>query len=106
MRGIAELEVGGKVRHFHFGTYMFMLCENEGIKASDLAHSDKPVNAVIAIMDNAARAYCDLHKEKPDFSRVDVASWVDELGMERITELIQSSLNPKEKNPAALESQG
>lgn len=101
------MEIDGKVRHFHFGTYMFMLCENEGIKATDLRHSEKPVNIVIAIMDNAARAYCELKKIDADFSRVDVASWVDELGMDRITEIIQDSLNPShEKNIVALEDQG
>lgn len=104
MKGIISKEVDGKVRHFHFGTQMFLQLEDAGITLSNMQEKmkEKMFNTTIEIMYNAATAYCKVNKKDVDFERDDVSVWVDEIGINDSVNMITEGLKVLEKNAPAL----
>jgi hypothetical protein len=103
MRGIMEREIGGRVRYFHFGTKMFMLCEDHGLTLANFKDrmQEKMFWTTVEMGYNAAVAYCKLNKEEQDFTRDDVCAWVDEVGATEFIEMITEGLKVLEKNQEA-----
>ena len=104
MKGIISKEVDGKVRHFHFGTQMFVQLEDQGITLSNMQEKlqDRMFNTTIEILYNAATSYCRINRQDVDFEREDVAVWIDEIGINDSVNMITDGLKVLEKNPVAL----
>jgi hypothetical protein len=112
-RGIFEFEVGGVARGFKFGTYALGITEREeGRPVSEiLAHLEfnstpLPILTLLNIFYGSAVAYVESKKQKQDFVKSDVSDWLDELGLEKVYEMLMSGLNqyvPKNsKSPAQI----
>lgn len=110
MRGIIEKELGGKKRYLHFGNEMLMLLEDDGIALSKLNEllRDKLASTVHKCIHHAALAYCRLNRKEPDFDKVDVSNWIDELGgtVEALNIITDGLKSVGLKNQEALEEQG
>lgn len=113
MKGIFKID---ETKGFKFGTYAFAIaCEQDkctlseilkrigipyevdGIKKSD------PVNimSLLNIFYGAAVHYAHSQKHKVDFQPSDVSDWLDELGIEKVNEILLQGLNqyvPKNSN--------
>jgi hypothetical protein len=103
MRGIIEREIDGKVRHFHFGTKMFLLCEDQGLTLGNFKErmQERMFGTTVDMGYNAAVAYCKLNKEEQDFTKDDVCAWVDEVGATEFINMITEGLKVLEKNQEA-----
>jgi hypothetical protein len=120
MKGIFEFEVFEKKRGFKFGTYgISVACEKEGCSIDELykkcgipyngknglVKSDKPnIKALLHLFFGAAVHYTEHKKQEVDFSVSDVADWLDEIGLEKINQIIVDGLNqyvPKNSNSLA-----
>lgn len=110
MRGIFEFEAGGKKRGFKFGTYaLSVACKKEdcsvdvlfrrcGIpyKDEDGEYKRDPVDlgAFINLWYGAACHYAKSKGQEVDFQDVDVSDWMDELGQEKVTEMLIEAITP------------
>jgi hypothetical protein len=115
MKGIFEFEIGEpKVkRGFKFGTYAFAIaCEKDdcplnvllqriGVGADEVSINKVNVMTLLRVFYGAAVHYAEHVKQPADFSQSDVSDWVDELGLERINEILTNGLSqyvPKNSN--------
>lgn len=106
MKGHVKKEIYGVERNFHFGTRMFELCEENGISVGDLsAHfKAKAFTTITTVVHCAALAYCELKSIEPDFKKVDISSWIDEVGLQNFMDMVTSSIKVYEpKNEEALQ---
>ena len=93
-KGVVELDLSTGKRTLRFGTLSnSIFCELEGIKLRDLSerlNTPEPFS-VINFMYSAALAHCRLNKVEPDFTRDDVAGWMDEYSEEYIADMMMKS---------------
>lgn len=92
MKGIIERDILGKSRGFKFGTYqMGLLSELQGTALSDLENVDADKNnfkTLINYLYSAAVSYCKSNKIQIDFTNVDVADWIDEIGLDEAGKIV------------------
>jgi hypothetical protein len=106
MKGVQSKEVNGKVRHFHFGTRMFELCEEQGVNVAELSDQikGKVFGTVITVAHASAQAYCEMKGEEVDFNRVQVTGWLDEIGLQDFLDIMNEGLQSyQSKNEVALQ---
>lgn len=110
MRGIFEFEIGGRKRGFKFGTYALAIaCEKEACSVDVLFRKcgipyldadgeykrDKvELKAFINLWYGAAVHFVKSSGKEIDFTDADVSDWCDELGLDRINEMLISALTP------------
>lgn len=109
-KGEFQIEILGVKRGFKFGTLSNALfCQAENIKPKEVQERILEGHAFIDI-DYAfygALAYCQIHKIEPNFSKVDVSVWIDEIGSERLTEMFTEAFKTYlPKNEVPLKIQG
>lgn len=106
MRGIVSREIGGKVRHFHFGTQMFIDLEEKGLSLSKFQSrmQEKMFSTTADILYHAAVSFCKINKQDVDFEREDVSVWIDEMGISDSVQMITDGLSGLQKNVKALET--
>jgi hypothetical protein len=119
-KGVFEFEVGEpKVkRGFKFGTYAFAIaCEKDKCILSEILHrigvGVDPSQARINIMSllhvfyGAAVHYTVSKKIKQDFDTSDVSDWLDELGLDKVNEILTEGLTQyAPKNSTSLAETG
>ena len=116
MKGIFEFEVDGKKVGFKFGTYALSeACEKENCSVDVLLRrcgipymvdgkpkADKPkLKALLHLFWGAAIHYAEDNDQPTDFKPSTVSNWLDELGMEKINEMLVGGLttySPKNLN--------
>jgi hypothetical protein len=90
-KGQFQFDIQGIQRGFKFGTLSNALfCKTEGIKPKDIQDrilNDDPF-IDIDYSYYAAVAYCQINKKDVDFTKEDVACWIDEMGVERLKEMM------------------
>lgn len=106
MKGIISKEVGGQVRHFHFGTQMFIDLEDKGISLSSFKEKmqEKMFSTTSEILYQAAVSYCKINRKDVDFEMTDVTVWIDEIGITESIQMITDGMKVLEKNASALEA--
>jgi hypothetical protein len=115
MKGIFEFEVGEpkEKRGFKFGTYAFKVaCEKDGSILSDLLKKigipyqkgvdseGKPLmvrdgvnlTSLLNVFYGAAVHFTESKKQEANFELVDVSDWIDELGYDRVNEMLGEGL--------------
>lgn len=110
MKGIFEFKIGDVERGFKFGTYAFAIaCDKDKCNLTELQircglskkNGEKiEVNllSLLRLFYGAAVHYAEHKKQKIDFSEADVSDWTDELGLEKVQEILAlglSSYQPK-----------
>lgn len=88
MTGYIQLELGGKKRGVKFGNYALM--EYSKLNGTGVAEVTEP-NPIILCADLlycGLKNNCFIKREVEDFTREDVLMWVDEMPMDKITEII------------------
>lgn len=106
-KGIVELDLSSGKRTLKFGTLSnSIFCELEGIKLRELEERLKNPEpySVINFVHSAALAHCRLNKIEPDFTRDDVAGWMDEYSEAYITEMMVKSFEVYAGNAATPET--
>ena len=117
MKGIFEFEISGQPRGFKFGTYAFSIaCERDGncdlnelFKRCGFAYkvdgglkSDSPnLKTLLHLFFGAAVHYAEHKRHSLDFTLSDVSDWLDEIGLEKLTDMItegSSQYIPKNSN--------
>jgi hypothetical protein len=116
MKGIFKID---ETKGFKFGTYAFAVaCEQDKCTLSEILkrigipyeqdgkQKVEPVNimSLLNIFYGAAVHYAQSQKRKADFQPSDVSDWLDELGLERVNEILAEGLNqyvPKNSNSLA-----
>jgi hypothetical protein len=121
MKGIFKID---ETKGFKFGTYAFAVaCEqdkctlSEILKRIGIPYEDvdadgnrikkvDPVNimSLLHIFYGAAVHYAQSQKRKADFQPSDVSDWLDELGLDKVNEILANGLNqyvPKNSNSLA-----
>jgi hypothetical protein len=116
MKGIFKID---ETKGFKFGTYAFAVaCEQDKCTLSEILkrigipyeqdgkQKVEPVNlmSLLHVFYGAAVSYAQSHKRKADFQPSDVSDWIDELGLERVNEILSEGLNqyvPKNSNSLA-----
>jgi hypothetical protein len=115
MKGIFEFESGGKTHGFKFGTMALGVAEDtlgvsadQVLKRAGVYGGQRPsVMALLAIFYGAAVQYCDNKKIPIDFTKSDVSDWLDDLGVEKVTEIFSNGINQYvPKNSVAPEKAG
>lgn len=108
MKGIFEFEVSGQKRGFKFGTYAFSVaCEKEGdIDLNALfkrcgfpykddkgnSKADKPkLKSLLHLFYGAAVHFAEDHEKPIDFKVSTVSNWMDEIGQEKLMDLINDA---------------
>lgn len=108
MKGIFEFEVSGEKVGFKFGTYgLSIACEKEGdIDMNTLfkrcgfiykdekgvARADKAkMKSILHLFYGAAIHYAEDHNQPTDFKVSTVSNWMDEIGEEKLMEMIQKA---------------
>lgn len=110
-KGTAEIEVSGVKRGLKFGMLASgYFCEKEGItlkQMTDQLSNPTPftfVNCIFA----AARSYNESKELPVDFTVSQVADWIDEIGVDRISEIVFTAMqvyeDKNEKNALTPES--
>jgi hypothetical protein len=115
--GVAEFEVDGVKRGFKHGTWARAVACEEMAKRKNTKYSvddlDKDIGlyggevdltALMCFYYGCAVHYCESKKAIVDFSPVDVSDWLDELGLDKVTEITGSIFKQHEpKNALTLE---
>lgn len=103
MRGIFEFKIGDRDRGFKFGTYAFAIaCEKDKCSMTELFDRCGVTGKKIQLMSllrlfYGAAVHFALHKKTDvDFSESDVSDWLDDLGLEKVQEMMQSGLQTYE----------
>lgn len=104
-KGLFKFEINGKERGFKFGTLSnAIFCKTEGVKPLEIQkriiEGDPFIDIDYAYY--AAVAYCQINKQDVDFSKDDVACWIDEIGVDRLAEMLLESFKtymPKNVQP-------
>lgn len=99
MVGISEVEINGVKRGFKFGTYQLsIVCDIENCSLTEISARLKKANltTVLNVLFAAAKSYCKSNKLPDDFDVVDVADWIDELGLDKGMELINKGLKAED----------
>ena len=109
MKGVFEFEVGEPVKKigFKFGTMaLAKVEEKEGKPVSQILAmlQSRKVSTmmVLHILYGAAFAYAEQRGLPTDFTVADVSDWCEEIGFEKMNEVIKQGLNqhvPKNSNP-------
>ena len=111
-----EVQISGKTRGFEFGTYTFkLIAEETGINTVEgvfnaLVPTEEDVKQInMSFMSSfcfcCAKHYALIKKEKIDFTEIDVAGWLDELGFLESSNIIQDLIKIySEKNLKAPET--
>jgi hypothetical protein len=100
MKGISEIEVSGRKRGFKFGTYQLsIVCELEKCSLSELSNKLRAANlsTVLNVLYAGAVSYCKSNKIDIDFEVVDVADWMDEIGLDQGMQIINKGLQSEDK---------
>jgi hypothetical protein len=95
-KGLVEIELSTGKRTLRFGTLAFnIFCKLEGIKLKELDERIKNPEAFTQVnfIYSAALAQCRLQKIEPDFSENEVACWLDEVGEDKIAEMVEQSFH-------------
>lgn len=88
---ITEFEIGGKRRGFKLGTYTFKLINQvTGTKSIEevfdkMKSKDSDFN--LSVYFCCAKHYAMSNKQPIDFEEVDVADWIDEVGLDKMSEI-------------------
>lgn len=116
MKGIFKID---ETKGFKFGTYAFAVaCEQDKCTLSEIlkrigipyeqdgVKKVDPVNimSLLHIFYGAAVHYAQSQKRKIDFQPSDVSDWLDELGLEKVNQILSEGLNqyvPKNSNSLA-----
>lgn len=104
-KGEFKFKIGDRERGFKFGTLSNALfCQAEGIKPIDIQNRILNDDAFIDIdyAYYAALAYCQVHRIEVDFTKADVSCWIDEMGVERLGEMLREAFKsylPKNVSP-------
>lgn len=112
MKGIFEFETGEpkQVRGFKFGTYAFAVaCEKDNcamdvlLKRIGVGQTAPKVNvmSLLRVFYGAAVHYAEHKKTQIDFNQSDVSDWLDEIGLEKVNEILSDGLQqytPKNSN--------
>lgn len=103
MHGIIEFEVGGKKRGLKFGQYGLLIASRKDeCSLSEFFTRvlvDKETLSFINLLYGCAVSYAESKGKKVDFTPEDMNAWINELGVERMTEYIQEGLKaPEVKN--------
>lgn len=103
-----EFEVFGKIRGFKFGTYTFKLINQAtGTKTvqdvfTKLNEHDEGFTCTFYFC--CAKHWAMSKKQEVDFDEVEVADWLDELGMDKVrettTELFKAYISKNQIAPA------
>lgn len=104
-KGQFTFKIDGKERGFKFGTLSNALfCKTEGIKPKEvqerILNNDPFIDIDYAYY--AAVAYCQINKIDVDFTKEDVACWIDEIGVDRLSEMLIEAFRsylPKNVSP-------
>jgi len=89
MTGYTQLELGGKKRGIKFGNYA--LIEYSKLNGTDVVEFNEQ-NAIKLCADLVycgLKNNCFIKKEIEDFTQEDVLSWIDDMPMSQITDIIQ-----------------
>lgn len=115
-KGVFKID---ETRGFKFGTYAFAVaCEYDKCSVSDILKRigipyevDKqtkadPVNimSLLHLFYGAAVHYAKSNRLSQDFNTSDVSDWLDELGIEKVSQILSNGLNqysPKNSNSLA-----
>lgn len=106
---ISEIEVNGVKRGFKFGTYsMAITCKEEKCSVTELGNrlekAEENLETILNFMYGAAVAYQKSKKLEVDFTPVDVADWLDVIGLEKSMLIIAEGLKqPKNDLPPVTE---
>lgn len=124
MVGNIEFEIDGVTRGFRFGTWAVNIIskesgerdikkifqkiqgyevKNEKGEVIERVHPD--TDMILTFFFGCASHYADHKKQKVDFRPVDVADWLDELGLEKINEMTLQLFDmyiPKNSNPPVM----
>lgn len=89
MTGYIQLELGGKKRGVKFGNYALM--EYSKINNSGVAefNEENPIKLCADLVYCGLKNNCFIKKELSDFTYDDVLSWVDDMAMTQITDVIK-----------------
>lgn len=104
-KGLFQFEVAGRQRGFKFGTLSNALfCKTEGIKPLDIQKRIIEGDPFIDIDYSyyAAVAYCQINKLEVDFTKDDVSCWIDEIGVDRLAQMLLEAFKtyvPKNVQP-------
>jgi hypothetical protein len=110
MKGIFKID---ETKGFKFGTYAFAVaCEQDKCTVSEIlkrigipyeivdgdgnrVRKVDPVNimSLLHVFYGAAVSYAQSQKHKADFQTSDVSDWMDELGLEKVDEILAEGLN-------------
>lgn len=105
---ISEIQVNGVTRGFRFGTYAFAVAtkeENCSITELYKRLGEGSLTAILSFLYGAASSYEKHHKREVNFSPVDVADWLDEIGFDKATDIITNGLK-QPKNDLPPETEG
>lgn len=108
MKGIYEFEIEGQKHGFKFGTYAFSVaCEKEGdidlntlFKRCGFIYKDKDgkakadpakMKSLLHLFYGAAVHYAEDNDQPAGFKVSTVSNWMDELGQEKLMEMINES---------------
>lgn len=98
-KGITEFEVSGVKRGFKFGTYALGITEKEEERpVSEILRQLEPKGVSLSILTllnifyGAAVAYSESKKQTQDFVKSDVSDWLDELGLEKVYEMLTNGM--------------
>lgn len=103
MHGIIEFEISGKKRGLKFGQYALLLASRKDECSLSQFFTrvlvDKETLSFIHLLYGAAVSWCESKNKKIDFTVEDISEWINELGVERMTEYINEGLKaPEVKN--------
>jgi hypothetical protein len=89
MTGYIQLELGGKKRGIKFGNYALM--EYSKLNGTGVAEFDEtnPIKLCADLVYCGLKNNCFIKKEIEDFTQDDVLTWVDDMPMSQITDIIQ-----------------
>jgi len=95
-KSIFEIEIGGVMRGFKFGTYsMSIACQKENCTLGELVtkiSGDVQPLTVLHVIYGGAVAYNKSKKLPTDFDESDVSDWLDVLGFDTAMNLLRAGL--------------
>jgi hypothetical protein len=95
-KGITEIEVSGKKQGLKFGMLASgIFCQTEGVTLKEMTvrlQNPTPFTAINCVY-SAAKAFDKSKKIDSNYTPEDVADWIDEIGIDKIFEIILSSMN-------------
>ena len=101
LKGLIEIEIGGKKRSLKFGTNQTALfCEITGLPLSESFNvKNFKAGELRDFIFSALKDGCRIKSEKVDFTNVDVGDWMDELSQQDYGLIFGTAFNqlPKEE---------